>query len=198
MAQIGERVTKLEQAMAGMAEADKELRRAIADGWRQIEKTDRQIAESRAEADRKMGELSNKLGNLVEDIVAPSIPTLFRELFGAQDLDMSAEHLRRRHRLDPGRMREFDYVAMAGQIVLVNETKSSLRPEHIHSFVATLSEIRQYLPDAEGRDVIGSLASFSLDPSFVVAGERQGLLMFGLGTGLLRVLNSPDFKPRRF
>jgi hypothetical protein len=123
---------------------------------------------------------------------------VFREVFGVDDLEMSAPRLRRRHRRDPGRTREFDYVAVAGPIVMVTETKSRLRPEDIPAFVRALGEVREYLPDADGRDVVGSLASLSVDPSLVVAGERQGLLMFGLGTGLLRVLNSPDFKPRRF
>jgi hypothetical protein len=46
--------------------------------------------------------------------------------------------------------------------------------------------------------VFGSIASFFIDPSVVRAAEREGLLVFGLGTGLLEVLNSPGFKPREF
>jgi hypothetical protein len=95
-------------------------------------------------------------------------------------------------------MREFDYVAMAGDVVLVNETNSRLRPEDIPAFIGVLQEVRDYLSEAEGRIVFGCLASFSLDPSLVIAGERQGLLMLGLGTGLIRVLNSPEFVPRQF
>ena len=37
-----------------------------------------------------------------------------------------------------------------------------------------------------------------LDSSLVTAGERQGLIMVGLGTGLLQVLNTPGFVPGRF
>ena len=58
--------------------------------------------------------------------------------------------------------------------------------------------MRDFLPEADGRDVIGSLAAFRIDPSLVAAGERQGLLMFGLGGGLLEVLKAPGFAPRRF
>ena len=44
----------------------------------------------------------------------------------------------------------------------------------------------------------GVLGTFVLDPSLAAAGERQGLIMVGLGTGLLQVLNSAGFVPRAF
>lgn len=180
MAEVGERVTRLEQAMADLAVAQADTKRSLIEGRRQ------------------WGELANKMGTLVEDIVAPGIPDLFRRLFGAKELEFSARDVRRRHRFQGGRMREFDYVAMTGDVILVNETKSRLRPPDIPAFLEAIGEIRDYLPEANGRQVVGSLASFSVDPSLVAAGERQGLLMFGLATGLLTILNTPGFEPRRF
>jgi hypothetical protein len=150
------------------------------------------------EAQRKWGELANKMGTLVEDIVAPSLPTVFRSVFGLERLDSFGQRINRTHRTDPGRQREFDYVASAADILMVNETKSTVKPDDIPAFVAVLEEARDYLPEADGKAVVGALAAFSVHPSLVVAGERQGLLMFGLGTGLLRVLNTPGFQPRRF
>ncbi|MBI4265886.1 MAG: hypothetical protein HY657_16035 [Acidobacteria bacterium] len=150
------------------------------------------------ETRREWGQLANKMGTLVEDIVAPGIPAVFRQVFGIQEIDFAAPRVQRRHRSVPGRVREWDYVAMAGDLVLVNETKSALKPEHIPEFLAALREFREYFPETEGRQLIGCLASFSVDPSLVTAGERQGLLMVGLGAGLLQVLNTPGFQPRRF
>jgi hypothetical protein len=147
---------------------------------------------------RQWGELANKMGTLVEDVIAPGIPSVFRRVFGWRRLELSAQRLRCTHRDDPGRMQEFDYVAAAGDVLLVTETRSTVRPEDIPALVALVEEARAYLPQAEGRSVVGGLAGFSLDPTLVTAGERQGLLMFGLGTGLLRVLNTPGFQPRRF
>lgn len=149
-------------------------------------------------SDRKWGELANKMGTLVEDIVAPGLSTVFQNVFGLERLDAYGQRVHRTHRTDPGRRREFDYVASSGGLVLVNETKSTVRPEDIPTFVAVLEGARDFLPEADGRSVVGALAGFSVEPSLVTAGERQGLLMFGLGTGLLRVLNTPGFQPRRF
>jgi hypothetical protein len=173
-------------------EAERRAREAAMAAERR--ETDRRFRES----DRKWGELANKMGTLVEDIVAPGIPTVFSSVFGLDRVESYAQRVRRTHRVDRGRQREFDYVASAGDLLLVNETKSTVRPEDIPAFVAALREARDYLPEAEGKRIVGALAGFSVDPSLVAAGERQGLLMFGLGTGLLRVLNTPGFRPQQF
>jgi hypothetical protein len=158
----------------------------------------RAYEEEKRLAQRKWGEMANKMGTLVEDIVAPGIPTVFRNLFGLDRLEADAQRMHRTHRRDRSREREFDYVVAAGDVLLITETKSTLRPEDIPDFVAALREARDYLPEFSDKRIVGALASFSVHPTLVVAGERQGLLMFGLGTGLLQVLNTPGFQPTRF
>ena len=165
---------------------------------REMQADTRAFRDELREAQRKWGELANKMGTLVEDIVAPGLATVFHQVFGLDRVSAYGQRVRRTHRTDPGRQREYDYIASAGDLLLINETKSTIRPEDIPAFVAALQEARDYLPEADGRAVIGALAGFSVDPSLVTAGERQGLLMFGLGTGLLRVLNTPGFQPRHF
>jgi hypothetical protein len=226
MGTMEERVSTVERLLAEIAEANRETQEANremreanreiqAESRAALERTRVMAAEIRAfveerresdrqrqrtldQMDRQWGELANKMGTLVEDIVAPGLGTVFQTVFGLERLDAYGQRVRRTHRIDPGRQREFDYIASAGDLVLVNETKSTVRPDDIPAFVAVLREARDYLPEADGRAIVGALAGFSVEPSLVVAGERQGLLMFGLGTGLLRVLNTPGFQPRRF
>lgn len=209
---LKEHMTRLDKAMADLTKTVERTEATVERTSQTVDRTSRSVddlsvrmKESFARSDKaqekrdlEWGRLANKMGTLVEDIVAPGIPEIFHRMFGLQRLEFSAQRVRRAHRLDAGRMHEFDYVVMAGDVVLVNETKSTLRPEDIPSFVEALRDIRNYLPEAEGRTVVGCLASFSLDPTLVTAGERQGLLMLGLGTGLMRVLNSPGFVPRWF
>ena len=203
-------MTTLERLMAELAESQirtHEEMRAFKDEMRlSSQEADRRWRESLRESldaservwRQQWGELSNRMGTLVEDIVAPGIPALFRTVFGFDEIEFAALGVRRRHRTDRGRIREFDYVAMAGDVVSVNETKSTLRPDDVTAFLTQLAEVREFLPETDGRQVVGSLASFYVDPSLVAAAERQGLLMFGMGSGLLQVLNGPGFEPRRF
>jgi hypothetical protein len=194
---------ELREGNRELQEGNRELQeghRELQEGNHQIQEGIRALERESSAAQRKWGELANKMGTLVEDIVAPGLPTVFLRVFGLDRLDSYGQRVHRRHRSDRGREREFDYVASAGNVFLVNETKSTLRPEDSAAFVTVLGHARDYLFEEEvgGKDIVGALAAFTIDPSLVAAGERQGLLMFGLGTGLLRVLNSPDFQPRRF
>jgi hypothetical protein len=157
---------------------------------------DEMRASSKA-ADKRWGELSNKMGTLVEDIIAPGIPEVLRNLF---QTDQEAEIIvrtRRRHR-ESGARREFDTVAWIDGYFLLSETKSRLTPGDIPEFLEILAQARSFFSEAQGRKVIGALATFYVDASLVAAIERAGLIAIGLDTGLLRLLNSTDFRPTEF
>jgi len=153
---------------------------------------------ARQESNKRWGELSNKMGTLVEDIIYPSIPEIFRKAFGqTQEPDCSIR-VTRHHRKDRSRRREFDAIASAQDIFLINETRSRLVPSAIPAFIEVLQEAREFFPEAEGMKVVGALATFHMDASLVRSGERQGLLMLGLGSGLMEILNTSGFEPREF
>jgi hypothetical protein len=157
---------------------------------------DEMRASSKA-ADKRWGELSNKMGTLVEDIIAPGIPEVLRNLF---QTDQEAEIIvrtRRRHR-ESGARREFDTAAWIDGYFLLSETKSRLTPGDIPEFLEILAQARSFFSEAQGRKVIGALATFYVDASLVAAIERAGLIAIGLDTGLLRLLNSTDFRPAEF
>jgi len=193
------RHTDLEEALAELARAqartEAELSRLSVEMREFKDKVDATIANSH----RQWGELSNKMGTLVEDVIAPGLPRVFCHFFGGDEATLALTvRSRRRHESERSRTQEFDAVVWGDEALLLNETRSRLAPEDIPSFVTLLKEARAFLPEAKTRKVVGALASFYLHPSLVTAGERQGLLMIGLDTGLLRVMNSPGFEPKAF
>ena len=96
---------------------------------------------------KKWGDLANRLGTLAEDLVAPSIPRILREVTGcSEELESMAVRVIRRHPADRSQTHEFDVVAVCGDFVLINETKPHLIQAYIDRFVETLSEARAYLP----------------------------------------------------
>jgi len=165
---------------------------------RRLEETRREMRESSKASDRRWGKLANKMGTLAEDIVAPGIPAILRTVFGSEVQPELTVRAKRRHQNDPGRMREFDVTANSGDLFLLSETRSRLTPEDVRELVAFLPEARAFLPEAVGKRLVGAVASFYVDPSLVAAGERHGLLVLGLSTGLMEILNSPGFRPREF
>ena len=196
-----ERMSTVEQHVADVAEGLARLEAAnerMEARHERMQKGRDTLELSTKRLNRQLGDLANKHGRLVEDIMSPGIRRVFRRMFGRKRIEMSIERITGVDRRDPGRAREFDSIVIADDLVLVCETKSTLRPEDIAHFLTGLADVREYLPQAEGREVVGALASFRIDPSLVAAGERRGLLMFGLRTGLVRILNSDGFQPHRF
>src|SRR5438132_5919109 len=91
---------------------------------------DRDIAEMRQwrlQAQKQWGEIANKLGSFVEDIVAPNIPRIGRQIFGLngeQGELLAAPRLRVWHPKDRSRMREFDYVYATRKGWILVESKA--------------------------------------------------------------------------
>lgn len=193
------RVSSLEDLMA-------ELLRAQARTQQQIEQTSRELRdfkvemrESHREMNKRWGELANKMGTMVEDLVDPSVPRILRTAVDCPNdaIERVALRVQQRHP-ETRQMQEFDVIAVCGDYVLINETKSSLAPEHVTQFVELLSRAREFFPEYAGKKFIGAIASLYVDPSVVRFGERQGLIVLGFGEDLMDVLNSPEFTPKEF
>lgn len=159
-----------------------------------------EMRHDRKRMNRQWGELSRKMGTMAEDLVAPSVPRILRRVVNCseEELDTIAVRVRRRHPLQRGWRQEFDVVATCGRYWLVNETKSSLRPEDVTKFVALLQETRDFFPEHEDKQLVGAIASLYVDESLVRYAERQGVVVLGLGEELMDVLNSPGFVPTFF
>ena len=110
-----ERVDRLEEIMMQLAYGHTKTEMAL-----------REQA-SKKENDRRWGDLANKMGTLVEDIVAPSLPRIVREDFGCGQIDDIMLRRRVRNKTDQAQVREFDALVVAGDMVFINETKSKPR-----------------------------------------------------------------------
>lgn len=154
----------------------------------------------RIEMRRQWGELSNRLGTMAEDLVAPSVPRILRTVVGCPEdhVDSLAVRVRRLAPSDRSRSQEFDVVAVCGEYVLINETKSRLAPIDVATFVEELATVRDFFPEYAGKRIIGAIALLYVDESLVRHAQKQGLIVLGFGEDVMDVLNDPGFKPREF
>ncbi len=198
---------RLEQGYARLEQANVELGQRLEQSyaeWKQSSaELDQRLEQSRINEKedhkqfrRELGQLSKKMGTLAEDIVAPSIPRLLKEVVGCEEEPgLIGVRMRLHHE---GRSIEYDVLALCGEYLLINETKTKLQKEDVETFVARLQEARLFLPEYANRRIVGALASFYTDTSLVIRGERLGLIMIGVGDGIMDVLNQAGFVPRTF
>ncbi len=155
-------------------ENDRQIREYKEEVNRQIkeykEETDRKIAEYRAETDRQIrehkeetrnqirennkrwGELANKLGTIVEDIIYPAFRPVVRKYFGCEPEKtyMRLEYTNRQKDI----YEEFDAVAVCEDKVFLLEVKSTPREKHIEEFKEKARRFLEYFPEFAGKKLI--------------------------------------------
>ncbi len=117
---------------------------------------------SREELNKKWGELANKMGTIVEDIVAPNIPTIAAAYFGQKTLGFFAYRVRKEHPEEPGRIREFDIIAIGGKYLFLNEAKSTPWQEYLKTFADNHREVFEYFPEYKDKILVPIFSSLSL------------------------------------
>jgi len=204
---LEQRVNRMEDAMAEMARVVAQTSRELADFKNEMQDFKSEvhffIEESRAsriEMNRRWGELSNKMGTMAEDLVAPNIPRILRTVLGCPDdaIEQTGVRMLRRSSVNPAIRREFDVIASYGNYFLINETKSRLSPQDVDKFVETLSSAREFFPEATEKQIVGAIAFLYVDESLARFAERNGVIVLDFGENVMGVLNSHSFSPRFF
>ena len=151
--------------------------------------------QQRREMNINWGEMARKLGTITEDLVAPSIPRIIKEEYGLEVTDLM---VRRKKRLMDGRSKEYDAIAVAGEYVFVDETKSTLDSEDVKDFIEDIQGFRDFFPEYEKNKVVGILASLYVDEGAIKYAEKAGFLVFAVGEALMEVKNTKGFKPKEW
>jgi len=184
-----------------------ELRKSLADSQHNLEKSQqrteqgfKELRKKIADSRKELGQISHRLGTIVEDLVAPSLPRVFREIVNCPaDVDVLINvRVRRRHPSQKGSMLEIDAMADCENYVLFNETKSQFSPEKVKAFLEKLALVREYFPEYQSHQIRGCIASLYLDKSLVEYASRQGLLALASGEYLMTVQNDAGFSWKAF
>jgi len=113
---------------------------------------------------KQLGEIANKQGRMVEDIVEPSMDRIFKELLGlSHDVEPSGGMRVKIPHPRTGLMKEFDVIRTYGDYLLLTETKSTLRPADVDDVLIKINEIREYFPEYRERKMMASVASLNVD-----------------------------------
>ncbi|MFN3480709.1 MAG: hypothetical protein ACK415_10035 [Thermodesulfovibrionales bacterium] len=159
-----------------------------------IVQTEMAINEIRREGrrmSRQWGELANKMGTLVEDIVAPNIPRIAKEYFRCEDIEFLGVRILKRNQKDRTRHREFDVIAVCDDKIILNETKSTPRQSYIEEFVEFLEkkEFFDYFPEYEGKEIIPVFASLYMQENTVSYLSNKGIYAMAIREDTMDLIN---------
>ena len=198
MIETTERVDRLEGLMAEVAHAQMRTEMsllALSKESREFKGEMREFKEE-AERDRRRmnkawGDLANKLGTTVEDVVAPNIPRIGREEFSMGERTDLLVRARRVSRQGKKREREYDIVCAGAGKVLIVEVKSSPSREQIPDFLTSLAEFADFYPEYGDLEHIGLFASWSLPNPVRKALAQAGLYGLAMGNETMEIVVRP-------
>ena len=218
MATVVERVDRLEEALAKFMEQTSLILAASREDIAEIRasnaRTDRQLLEmqrqaekdrQRADQDRQRAEkeqkefnrqlagISDRLGTLIEDMVAPNAPRIAKALFKNDDVLGSAIRLRRRHPSDLAQSIEIDLLVYGERHLLVCEAKSKVTPEKAAAFLEKVRTIPSFFPEYSRFKILPMIASVSIEPSLVAHLTRLRIYALGFGDETMELLNASEF-----
>ena len=184
IARTNESVVRTEESIARLERIVEQL---VQDGARDRE----EAARERREMNKRWGELANKMGTVVEDIVAPSVRRLAREVFDCGDLVRFTTRQTVTRSDDRSRRREFDALYVGSRAVLLNSTKSSPRSEDARAFVEFLrnGEFALYFPEHGKLPIVPAFSSLSVPEDLVTYLTRHGIYALAMGDEAMQVLN---------
>lgn len=194
MRQFKEEMSDFKDEMGDFKDEMREFKGEMADFKDEMSDFRDRSDRDRREMNRKWGDLANKLGTMVEDLVYPSLPRIIEARFATPVLDLS---IRRKRRQPSGERYEFDAIAVTAELVFLNSTKASLRSGDVDRFVDEIAEFRRLFPEYAALPVIGVLATLAVEDSVLAYAAKQGFLVLAVGDEIMDLQNAPGFEPKR-
>jgi hypothetical protein len=185
----------LEQSNAEWRRRSEEFHRNMESFKERVDQDLAGMEQWRRQSQKQWGELAQKLGTVVEDIVAPNIPRSGKEVFALGDPPedlFSAARLRISHSQDRARMREFDYIYATRKGWVVVESKNDPKLKDIDDFREMLAEIKEYFPQYASRPLYPVFASLGLPDHGVKYCTRRHIYALGMGPETMQLLNRAE------
>ncbi len=150
----------------------------------------------RKDSNKKWGELANKMGTITEDIVAPNIPRIAKDYFGCEHIDFSSPRIEKCQPGNPAKKKEFDVIAISGDYIFLNETKSTVRDSYIRDFISFLEndEFFLYFPEYQGKTIIPVFAALSIPDDKVRYLSRQGIYAMSMTDTTMDLVNFDEVR----
>jgi hypothetical protein len=151
------------------------------------------MEKSTDELNKKWGDLSNKLGTVVEDIVAPNIPAVAKKYFGITSFERIAMNIQQKSHKS-NQIKEFDLILASDNIVLLNETKTTILQNYLDDFVDNLPEFLDFFSEYRGKEIIPIFSSLKFSASQISYLSRNRIYAMAMTGNTMDILNFNDIQ----
>jgi hypothetical protein len=151
---------------------------------------EREMRDSRRAMDKKWGDLANKLGTIIEDILAPNVHRLASEHFRFESI---LDSMIRRTRRCPDRPEiesEFDVIVVGPAAVILGEAKSTPSIEYVDAFHEKVQTFFDFFPEYRGKRLIPIFGSWAIPDALVDRLTGHGIYAMRMGADTMELANA--------
>jgi hypothetical protein len=164
-----------------------EAERRSQEAERRSQETDRRLRE----LDKQIGRLGNRLGDFVQEMVAPSVVQLFAER-GLQVHQLARNVQAKRN----GQAMQIDLMVLNDDAVILVEVKSALSVDDVNEHLQRLAGFKTVFPRYADARVMGAVAAMVIPDNVASYAYHQGLFVLGQRGETMQILNDAQFQPR--
>ncbi|MFN3788051.1 MAG: hypothetical protein ACK4SW_06570, partial [Sulfurihydrogenibium azorense] len=153
---------KTEMELQSLAKEMKEYKQEVD---RQIREYKQEVNKQIKEMNKKWGELSNKIGTIVEDIISPATRPVLEKYFKCNiekklvNVEVNEENIHT----------EFDVIAVSEscKTVFLIEVKTTFRGKFVEDLFEKIEKFKKAFPEYKDYKIVPILASLSMDENTV-------------------------------
>ena len=164
-----ERMGRFEQEMREFKEESRQARRAMNKQW---------------------GNLANKMGTIIEDILAPNLRRLAREHFRFGTIQAFMMRCTRCQVGHPEIESEFDTLAVGTGVVLLGEAKSTPSVAYADEFAVKVTTFFDFFPEYRGWRLIPIFGSWAIPDRVVERLTQHGIYAMRMGEDTMELANA--------
>ncbi len=181
-----------QQAEKDRQQAEKDRQQGEKD--RQQGEKDRQQGEKdRKDFNKRLAQISDSMGTLIEDMVAPCGFQLARTIFGSEEAQTCAIRVKRKHSTRPGEVMEFDLLAIGPSKLLVVEVKRRINAARVAEYRDKLKRLPEFFPELGRKTLCPAVASVYLESSVIAFLNREKVYGIAMGDEVMEVINLGQF-----
>ncbi|MBE7547194.1 hypothetical protein [Candidatus Kuenenia stuttgartiensis] len=150
-----------------------------------------EMRKDRARAFKQWGEITNKMGTLAEDFVAPNVGEIAMRYFCCEE-GSEEDFMVRRFKRKPktkSKRREFDVIAVYDTKIILVEVKSTPRIQYIDDFAETLKEVYEYFPEYINKKIIPVFASLYLPDEVIAYLTKKNIFAMAIRDDMMDLMN---------
>ncbi len=164
-----------------------EAERRFQENERRSQEADRRLQE----LDKQIGRLGNRLGDFVQEMVAPSVVQLFADR--GLEVHQLARNVQAKRN---GQAMQIDLMVLNDDAVVLVEVKSALSVDDVNEHLQRLAGFKTVFPRYADARVMGAVAAMVIPDNVASYAYHQGLFVLGQRGETMQILNDAQFQPR--